>query len=327
MNDVIGKIERYKDIYLQLKSNLRWKVSDNRALMMASSLYVTSERDFDINHFQKLSDFIKNEVGIFSTLKSQLRITIAAMLDTRFSNPEGAFADFSESYEALIEKGFNRGVYSYIAAIVLCSHEDKAESASLAMRIYKKMREEHFFLTGQSDYPLAMLLAERNQEVDSLIVRIEDFYNTLDQKGFRKGNDLQSMSHILSLHENPDPNELISRCTTLYDRMQQLDIQTKASLYPQLAVLSFLSDSEDHLSAIKDIWETLNAEKQFKWHKDINFMMAVSFYIADKIEHSSMVETSLYTTMETLILAQQAASVAAISGAAAAAGSAGGGSE
>ncbi|TYR74653.1 DUF4003 family protein [Rossellomorea vietnamensis] len=87
MNDVIGKIERYKDIYLQLRTNLRWKVSDNRALMMASSLYVTSERDFDINHFQKLSDFIKNEAGIFSTLKSQLRFTIAAMLDTRFSNP------------------------------------------------------------------------------------------------------------------------------------------------------------------------------------------------------------------------------------------------
>ncbi|TYS14434.1 DUF4003 domain-containing protein [Rossellomorea vietnamensis] len=316
MNDVMRKVDRYKDIYSQLRSNLRWKVSDSRAIMMAASLYVTSEREFDLDRFQKLSDFIKNEAGIFSTLKSQLRFTIAAMLDTRFSNPEGAFADFSKSYEALIEKGFNRGVYSYIAAMVLCSHEDKADSASLAMRIFKKMREEHFFLTGQSDYPLAMLLSERNQEIDSLIVRIEDFYNTLDQKGFRKGNDLQSMSHILSLHENPDPNELISRCTTLFDRMRQLGIKPKANLYPQLAVLSFLSDSEDHLFAIKDIWETLNAEKQFKWHKDINFMMAVSFYISDKIEHSSLVETSLYTTIETLIQAQQAASFAAISGAA-----------
>ncbi|MGF2614808.1 DUF4003 domain-containing protein [Rossellomorea vietnamensis] len=327
MNDAMEKVDRYKAIYSQLKSNLRWKVSDNRTLMMAASLYVTSQREFDIDRFQRLGDFIKNEVGIFSTLKSQLRFTIAAMLDTRFDNPEAAFADFSESYEILIREGFTRGVYSYIAAVVLCVHESKEEAASLAMDIYKKMREEHFFLTGQSDYPLAMLLAERNQEIDSLIVRIEDFYNTLDQAGFRKGNDLQSMSHILSLHENPDQKQLIARCTHLFDGMRQLDIRPKASLYPQLAVLSFLSDSENHLMAVKEIWETLNAEKLFKWHKDINFMMAVSFYIADKIEHSSMVETSLYTTMETLIQAQQAASVAAISGAAAAAGAAGGGSD
>ncbi|WP_421383708.1 DUF4003 family protein [Bacillus salacetis] len=326
MSDVMNKIERYKDIYSQMKSSLRWKVSDSRTFMMAASLYVTNERDFDIAHYQDLSEFIKNEVGIFSTLKSQLRFTVAAMLDTRFENPQETFAQFIEAYEDLIANGFSRGTFSYISAMAMLTHEGRrADLASAAKDIYKKMREEHFFLTGQSDYPLAVLLAQRNQELDSMIVKIEDFYNKLDQEGFRKGNDLQSMSHILSLHENPDQQDLISRCTALYDSMKHLGIKPKASFYPQMAVLSFLSDSRDHLHGIKDIWETLNAEKQFKWHKDINFMMAVSFYISDKIEHSSMVETSLYTTIETLIQAQQAASIAAISGAAAAA-SAGSGS-
>ena len=325
MSEVIRKIDKYKDIYSQLKSNLRWKVSDSRTHMMAASLYVTSETEFDFRRYQELADFIKNEVGLFSTLKSQLRYTIAAMLDIRFENPQERFSEFIQSYEALIAKAFNRSVFSYIAAMTLVGVEgDKDELAARARSVYKKMREEHIFLTGQSDYPLAMLLARRSQELDPLIVRIEDVYNTLDQKGFRKGNDLQSMSHILSLHENSDQQDLISCCTDLYDHMKQLGIKPKSSFYPQMAVLSFLPDSKSQLSDIKELWETLNAEKQFKWHKDINFMMAVSFFVSDKIEHSSMVETSLHTTIETLIQAQQAASIAAITGTAAATGAADG---
>jgi hypothetical protein len=325
MNEVQIKVKRYKEIYSELKNNLRWKVSDSRILMMAASLYVTSSREFSIDRFNDLSDFIKSEVGMFSTLKGQTRFTIAAMLDTRFEIPKDHFSDFLVTYEKVIAEGFSRGIFSYITAMVILSHEgDKQELASLSKTVFKKMREEHFFLTGQSDYPLAVLLAQRNQNIDELITYVEDFYNKLDQEGFRKGNDLQSMSHILSLQEVADKNELISRCTSLYDALKAHGIRPKAMFYPQIALLSFLSDSKAQLPEVKEIWEALNEEKLFKWHKDTNFMMAVTFFISDKIEHSSVLETSLYTTIEALIQAQQAASIAAISSAAVAANSADG---
>ncbi|WP_456272299.1 DUF4003 family protein [Bacillus sp. AK031] len=326
MNEVQNKVERYKEIYSELKNNLRWKVSDSRILMMAASLYVTSRREFSMNRFQDLSDFIKSEVGMFSTLKGQTRFTIAAMLDTRFENPKDHFTGFLDTYEKVIAEGFSRGIFSYIAAMVLHSHEgNKQELAALSKTVYKKMREEHFFLTGQSDYPLAVLLAQRNQNIDELIAYVEGFYNKLDQAGLRKGNDLQSMSHILSLQEVANQDELISRCTGLYDTLKSHGIRPKAMFYPQIALLSFMSDSKAQLPEVKEIQETLNKEKLFKWHKDINFMMAVTFFISDKIEHSSVLETSLYTTIEALIQAQQAASIAAISSAAVAANTADGG--
>jgi hypothetical protein len=56
----------------------------------------------------------------------------------------------------------------------------------------------------------------------------------------------------------------------------------------------------------------LNADKLFKWHKDINVMLAVNLIISEKLNNSRLVETGIYTTIETIIQAQQAALLAVI---------------
>ncbi|RLQ93773.1 DUF4003 family protein [Falsibacillus albus] len=320
MNEALKKVDTYAAIFGQMKNRFRWRVSDSRILMMAASLYVTSERDFDLQRFDELSEFIKDEVGMFSTLKHQERFTIAAMLDTRFEAPKDKLHEFLSIYEDLKDTGFHRSVYTYIAAMVALSGEKHhKESVPLAFSIYKKMKEHHFFLTGQDDYPLAMLLAQGDQDTDELMDQIEGYYRKLNGAGFRKGNELQSMSHILSLQDEVAQDEMVNRCSQLFQIMKQGGMKAKAMHYPQIALLSFLEDAKARLAQLEEIWERLNSEKLFKWHKDINMLMAVQFLITEQIEHSSMLSTSLYTTMETLIQAQQAASVAAISGAAAAA--------
>ncbi|PLR94599.1 hypothetical protein CVD19_16640 [Bacillus sp. T33-2] len=168
------------------------------------------------------------------------------------------------------------------------------------------------------------MLAQNDRQTDELIFHIEDLYSKLSQNGFRKGNDLQSTSHILSLHENSSSDELVAKSTEIFDRMKKERIKPKSMFYPQMALLTFIEKGIDNLTEIKEIWEQLNAEKPFKWKKDINFMMAVTFVVSDKIEDSSLLQTNLSTTIETLIQAQQAASMAAISTAAVAASSSGG---
>lgn len=68
------QIDEYKGIYQQLKEALKWKVSDKRTLMMISSMYVTNPRTFNHERFLQIADYIKKEVGIFSTLKSGYRL-------------------------------------------------------------------------------------------------------------------------------------------------------------------------------------------------------------------------------------------------------------
>lgn len=323
MEKAKNNMERYTQIYSELRERYRWKVSDQSILMMVASLYISNSRSFDIERFNDTAEYIKNESGLFSPLRSQSRFTFAAMLDTRFDHPKEMFPHFMAAYDELVSSGFSRNIFTYIAAMLLTTTDAKdLQSLSTRARIiYKKMREEHLFLTGHSDYPLAVTLAQNDRQTDELIFHIEDLYSKLSQNGFRKGNDLQSMSHILSLHENSSADDLVAKSTNIFDTMKKEGIKPKSMFYPQIALLTFIEKDMNNLTEIKEIWEKLNAEKPFKWRKDINFMMAVTFVVSDKIEDSSLLQTNLSTTIETLIQAQQAASIAAISGAAVASSS------
>ncbi|WP_226672596.1 DUF4003 family protein [Rossellomorea aquimaris] len=313
MEEVMSKLEEYQDIYSQLKKRLRWKVLDSRSLMMVASLYVTNKRSFHIDRFMEISDYIKNEVGAFSTLKQEIRFTFAAMLDTRFDDYQSRFHEFLSVYDSLIDAGFSRGPFSYIAAMTMLSDGNKRQGfAGHGMEVYKKMRYQHFFLTGHSDYPFALLLSQRAGDHDALIDRIEGFYHQLNSAGFWKGNDLQSMSHILSLHSEWSQEELVQRCTVLYDTFKQVGIKPKAMFYPQIALLSFVEGDVFLVNQVKNVWEELNSSKAFKWHKDINLMMAVNIIISDKVENNAVMQVSLSTAIETLIQAQQATMIATV---------------
>ncbi|MEH7442938.1 DUF4003 family protein [Bacillus sp. JJ1122] len=323
MEKAKNNMKRYTQIYSQLRERLRWKVTDPSLLMMVASLYITNNRNFDIGRFNDVAEHIKNESGLFSPLRSQSRFTFAAMLDTRFDNPEEMFPHFITAYEELVSAGFSRNIFTYIAAMLLITTDvqDLGPLSDQARIIYKKMREKHLFLTSHSDYPLAVTLAQSERQSDELIFHMEDLYSKLSQNGFRKGNDLQSMSHILSLHENSSADDLVAKSTEIFYAMKKEGIKPKSMFYPQMALLTFIEKDMNNLTQIKDIWEQLNLVKAFKWKKDINFMMAVTFVVSDKIENSSLLQTNLSTTIETLIQAQQAASIAAISGAAVASSS------
>jgi hypothetical protein len=311
-------MKRYTQIHTELKERFRWKVSDPSILMMAASLYITNNRSFDIERFNDVAEYIKKESGIFSPLRSQSRFTFAAMLDTRFENPKEMFPLFIAAYDVLVSAGFSRNIFTYIAAmqLVKTDSQDLGSLSERARSIYKKMREEHLFLTSHSDYPLAVMLAQNDCPADELIFHVENLYSKLSQNGFRKGNDLQSMSHILSLHENSSADDLAAQSTVIFDHMKKEGIKPKSKFYPQIALLTFMEKDLNTLTEIKEIWEQLNAEKAFKWKKDINFIMAVTFVVSDKIEDSSLLQANLSTTIEALIQAQQAASIAAISSAA-----------
>ncbi|MCA1055689.1 DUF4003 domain-containing protein [Rossellomorea aquimaris] len=316
----MNKVDVYKDVYGDLKKRLRWKVADTRSLMLIASLYVTDNQVYDGDSLEEMADYIKKEVGFFTTMQSHQRYTFAAMLLTRFQHPQEKFSEFIQMYKALVDGGFSMGAYTYVSAMVLLN-DDKShlDIAPRAMDVYKKMRKKHFFLTGQSDYPLAMLLAQGTKEIDTLIERIEFFYGKLNQSGFHIGNDLQTMSHILSLIEEVDPEVLVTRCTEIFDRLKDEGMKTKAMYYPQIAMLAFLTNGKEHITHVKEIQESLNHE--IRWQKDMNFMMAVTLHLSDQIENSSLLQTNLSTTIETLIQAQQSASVAAIAGATAASNS------
>ncbi|WP_181350409.1 DUF4003 family protein [Thalassobacillus sp. CUG 92003] len=325
---VTEKVDRYEDIFEQLKKKLKWQ--DKRSLMVVASMYVLNGKTFNLNQFIDLSDYIKRKAGMFSSLKSAQRFTTAAMLDVRFEQPKEKFHELLSVYDKLVEGKFKRGAFTYIAALVLLTEDqdgsDHQESIQRALTIYKGMQKEHPFITSKGDYPLAVMLANLPGSPDELMNKIETFYEKLDANHFSKGNDLQFLSHILALDERNEAETLVSRSISIFDRFKTSGKKPKSMHYPEIGMLALLGDATKELAIIHEVTETLNASKPFKWYKDENVRMAVNFVISDQMEDADLLETSLYTTMETVIQAQQAAMIAVMAGGAAAASSSNGGS-
>ena len=193
------KLNNFIQIYKQLKDSLKWKISDNKILMTISSMYITNEKVFNLNTFLDLAEEIKSQSGFFSPLRSHLRFTTAAMLDVKFANPTGKIPELFDVYDAFRKSKFASGIYTYISAYILLANEqkDKDRIITRTKEIYDGMSREHMFLTSSNDYPLATLLALDNRP--DVINHIESFYEELSKNGFRKGNDLQFLSHILAL--------------------------------------------------------------------------------------------------------------------------------
>ncbi|MBO1510158.1 DUF4003 family protein [Metabacillus bambusae] len=324
MDSLHIKVNLYKDIFSQLKKQFKWH-SDQRIFMLVAAMYVAKSRDFDLIKYIELSDYINGKVNMFSYLKSTQRFTTAAMLETTTSNPQHSFDELLTIYEKLMEKGFSRSTFSYISAGILLNTGKKAEHyIDKTIQLYNRMKDQHYFLTGSSDYPLAALIAQNDFEVDQTALLMEENYSQLQQNKFRKGNDLQFLSHILSLDPSRDPKDAAVKCLVIKNDLYQKGIKTKSLHYPYIGMLSFLDNFQDEVMKLQAVYLQLNDDKLFKWQKDMNFMMSVLFLMIDKTEMNDVVTAGLSTSIETIIQAQQAVMIASMSAVTASSSSDGG---
>ncbi|PFK47677.1 hypothetical protein COI93_00865 [Bacillus cereus] len=322
------KLEQYIHIYGQLKGELKWKTSDSRTGMMIAAMYAGSDKPFHLGRFLEISNYIKDEVGMFSYLKSYHRFVVAATLDIHFTHYKKAFQQFLDVYERLVVGGFTRSIFTYLAAAALLSEESGQYDARIekSQQVYKRMKKDHFFLTGANDYPLTVLLAGQPEKVDTLMDRVERLYQKLATAGMYKGNDLQFLSHILSLNKDVNEDILVERYMNIWNMMKQEKVKVKQMHYPAIGLLALLEDGEKEVHSVRAFIEKLQGDKLFRWHKDVNILIAIQLFVSQKGAESQAANTGLQTMIEVLIQAQQAAMIAAITASSAAASSASSGS-
>jgi uncharacterized protein (UPF0335 family) len=324
MND---KIQQYEKIYKQLKKIFRWEMLDSKLSMHVASMYVLKEQEFSEERYRSLTEHIKKSASLFSPLRSSLRLTMTAVLDTGYEEPKKRLEDVKRIYTELRSQKFKSGASTYTTALVLLSSGDRSvpfqEQTARAMEVHRAMRKEHPFITSEHDYPLASLLAQREEDTKRLMNRIEYFYKEASGLGLRKGNDLQFLSHILSLDENHEKEELIERTEAALDKWKKTGLKLKTMHYPVIALLALTSIEAETFEKIKKTTDELNAKKTFRWHKDWNSLTAANMVLVTLFDQQKAMQIQLFTTMETVMEAQNAAMVAMIAGGAVASTSAG----
>lgn len=317
-------IEVYTSTFEQLQKKMKWYLIDKQMLMIIAAAYTMNHKPFDYKHFISLADLIKKEAGLFSPLKSQSRYTTASMLDVNFEHPEEKVTELFLLYDQLIKAKFKRGSFTYLAATILLTNNKKDKDLhgviTDAKEIYDVMKSDHYFLTSGNDIPLAVFLALQNNDAKE---KMELFYEKLHKNGFKKGNDLQFLSHILSIDTDKSIEELVTQTTSIFDEFKLNGIKQKATYYPGMGMVALLPSEKINMKEITKIYEQLNSQKQFKWKKDINILLAISFFVSENIEDSNFTDVGIFTTLETLLQVQQAIMISSTTAASSSASSGG----
>ncbi|MEG7380796.1 DUF4003 family protein [Bacillus subtilis] len=313
-NSLSEKTKQYISIYAELKSKLKWKVAQDQILILISSAYIVNKREFDFERFYDLSSYIKSNIGSFSTLNSHHRFTVASILDIHFQHEaKQTFLTFIDVYNEMVKIGYKRDIFTYLSALILLTGKSDTtnlrEQMNTGLSVYRQMKKNHYFLTSPQNVPLAVLLGENGKGLQALN-KAETCYQLLAANGFKKGQYLHQVSHILALQSEKDPETLVSHCKHIFQSITASFKKPKDYHYPDLSFLTFLEEPD--IKTVLAIARELNQEKAFKRQKEINFKIAVCLYLSEYMENNLLMESGLYTAIEAAIQAQQTAATAAI---------------
>ncbi|WP_411681627.1 DUF4003 family protein [Clostridium thailandense] len=152
-------------------------------------------------------------------------------------------------------------------------------------------------------------------------------YNALNREGFWKGNDLQTLSHVLALGEEAVEEKCL-KANRLYNKLIDEKCKLKNSGLATLGVLTLISSDEDQMvRCIKEVSDYIYEQKGYgmlsleKSTRTILSANLVSDFYVDEMK-KGVIEVALANSITAIIIAQeQAAVVAACAASSAAAAS------
>lgn len=212
------------------------------------------------------ADALFSGASWFSPLASQLRYLAAGVLVTGEATAETFIAEVDSLRTLLAQAGLpHRGRHEVLATLVLRATGAPRDATLATMAdLWRGMRHQHRWLTGADDLPACALLASSGIAPGELLARMDSAWDALHERGARRGNLLQTTSHLLAL-AGGDVHQLAGRCTTLARRCRGRGIPGwDERAYPAIAILASGSDDPQVLAnrlarRVEDVWTATHA--------------------------------------------------------------------
>ena len=265
---------------------------------------------------------IKAQTGTFSSFRGLYKFSIASLLIADQTYSEDSVRRLIENEERLKSVGFKQGQHMPIACYTLYKVSQETDPTTVAKRayeLYMDMKKNHPFLTSSDDYSLSILLAHLNPS----FARIESAYTALNERGFSKSNDLQTLSHIIALSDL-SVEVLVEKCVALKDMLKESKLASGTTYYPSIGVMAVLVEGESDLATQwAELANYMNKQKKYKWlGKQMNVMLSASLlsnHYIDEVVSNDIMRVTLNISIEAAIAAQMAALIAITSASSAAA--------
>jgi hypothetical protein len=322
-------IDGYLQTFERLRARKRWSVNSVTFRFVALSLGAAAGT-IGFDRLEQVATELRKRARWTSPLKSEVRYVVAAMILRRGQDPAAIHARVFETRDAFkAHKLPGRGIGATLAALLLALHHEAGpvpqQQLERLAQTYRRWRKEHRWLTSSSDLPAAALHAARDVPVDAVAEDVERAYTRLDDAGFRRGNQLKLVSHLLAV----DPRGTdtgVQRFCAVAERLRYADEPVGAGRYDEIALLALTQGSPDEVvDRVLGNRDRLRAVKP-RPDKAVAFTLAAGIELAADTEvagERDVGELAALQSIQAIVDAQQAAMIAAISAGAAAGAAAG----
>ena len=310
----MDSVERYLEVFEQLRNQKRWSTGVEILRFAALTLAAADVPNIE-SDLEETAKVLSREAGGFSPLNSAMRHAVAAILIRRGLDPVTAVHRIQETLGAFKEFKLTRsGTQPLLAALILVVNAESGtpnhDSIARMKAILDRWEEDHWFLTGVDDYPMAAMHATRDVSVEQLGLEVEQIYQFLRKAGFPKGEQLQLVSHLLVLSDN-GPKEAAQQFERTVKTLKKAKQRVWQSHFDEVAMLVLSGGHiEEVVPRVIEYRDRLREVKP-RPTADIAFSIAAGVVLAEEAERlKGLEDTSTLRAVQAIIDAQQAAMVA-----------------
>jgi len=315
----MDSVERYLEVFEGLRRRKRWSTGIEILRFAALTLAATDVADTG-SDLEETAKVLAKEAGGFSPLSSAMRHAVAAILIRRGLDPVTTVHRTKETLAAFKEFKLTRsGAHPLLAALILVldtgGGTPSRDTIARMKAIIDRWDEDHWFLTGVDDYPMAAMHATRDVSIEQLGMEVEQIYQLLRKAKYPSGEQLQLVSHLL-MFSDQGPREAAQRFDRTVKALKKAKQRVWQSHFDEVALLVLSGGHVDEVvPMVIEYRDRLRAVKP-KPTADIAFSIAAGVVLAEEVEKIGGLEGATTAAnlraVQAIIEAQQAAMIACI---------------
>ncbi len=320
------KVDLMVENYHQLKGPFKWE--NNLLKHFGAMVHAMNNKEVNVEKLQEIKAYIKEETSWYSYFRGTNEFMLMSLLCFE-EDYKDFFQLMTQIYEKMKQERFKGSIELPLASYTIVkstSREERDHTIIRTKEFYDKMKENHPWLTSSNDYVFAAVLAVTDSEIAATSRKIEECYSYLSKEGFYKGNDLQTLSHILAIGEEAT-EEKCDKAVKLYKKLKAIKCKLLYSGLATLGPLALITNDTDKIvSEIKEVFDYLSEKDGYGvWSidKSMKTILAATLVADSYVDgiKKGVIKITLANSINAIMIAQQQAVIATMTATSAAAAS------
>ena len=293
-----------------LKNKMFWEADSYAMATISAFLFASSNKRADIDKYVECKKYLKKHVNIFSEIRGISEAIVITKMCLSDSYEE-YLSGVVDTYKKLrnIHK-FTASPYMVMAAVNIYEGGGLAkvdENIEKLETVYKEMKADHFWLTGDEDRPFLAMMVSRNMNINLISAEISACYESCKKMSLSK-EAMHTASQIMSLSGKSVEAKVADLSNTVTALKEHKLRGMKYELMPMAAALGLIDGTPDEkATAIKENYDYLKTKKGFKWYigGTQRTLYSILSYALENLEGDKATLNSVISTTLTNIIIQQ----------------------